>query len=116
MGQIVQLGEIVPSMVDEFVLGLDACINKNKHRREPYFILYTADWYQNGEQLKTTFTPFGVCPPKMLNTMCWKVNNKNGRIQEVWVLPKDAPIQHVETDGAVESIAEDAVSMPLIYG
>lgn len=111
----VQIGEIIPSMVEEMEKGLLACIAKNQHRREPYYILYTADWYRNGEELRTVFRPSDKCPPKMLNTICWKIDNKSGRCEEMWILPKDAPIQPVKTDGVSESIAEVAAGMPLIY-
>jgi len=112
----VQIGEIIPMMTEEFEKGFEACIAKNKHRREPYFILFTADWYSNDAQLRTTFTPFGARPPKMLNTMCWRIDNKTGEARELWVLPKDAPVQPTKSDGVVESIAEGSKRMPLIYG
>ena len=109
--QKVQIGEVIPMMVEEMEKGLLACISKNQHRREAYWILYTANWYKNGEQLRTTFTPFPQCPPRLLNTMCWKIDNVAGRCEEVWILPLDAPIQPVKTDGIIESIAEAAQGM-----
>lgn len=112
----VQIGEIIPSMVEEMEKGLKACIGKNQHRREPYYILFTADWYANGTQLRTVFRPSDKQPPMMLNTICWKIDNKSGRCEEMWVLPKDAPIQPIITDGANERIGLDGKKMPLIYG
>lgn len=112
----VQIGEIIPSMVEEMEKGLLACINKNRRRREVYWVLFTANWYANGEQLRTTVTPFPQCPPKLLNTICWKIDNKRGRCEEVWILPMDAPIQPIRTDGFDEKIAAAAQGMPLIYG
>jgi hypothetical protein len=53
--QKVQIGEIIPSMVEEMEKGLLAAIEKNRYRREPFFILFTADWYKNGEELRTVF-------------------------------------------------------------
>jgi len=111
----VQIGEIIPSMVEEMEKGLLAAINKNRYRREPYYILFTADWYANGTQLRTVFRPSDKCPLRMLNTICWRIDNKTGECRELWVLPKDAPIQPVKFDGASESIAEAARGLPLIY-
>jgi len=112
----VQIGEIIPSMAEEMEKGLKAAIHKNRRRRKPYYILFTADWYRNSEELRTVFRPSDKRPPMMLNTICWKVDNIRGRVEEQWVLPKDAPIQPVETDGFVEKIGLDGKKMPLIYG
>lgn len=112
----VEIGQIIPLMAAKYEEGLIAAINKNSHRRTAYFLLFTADWYKNGEELRTTFTPFGRCPPKMLNTICLKIDNKRGSCEEIWVLPKDAPIQFVETGDVNEKVAESAKGLPLIYG
>lgn len=111
----VQIGEIIPMMTEEFEKGFCACIEKNKHRRAPYYILFHASWYRNGEELRTVFSARQKCPPKMLNTMCWRIDNKIGEHRELWVLPKDAPIQPINTDGVSESIAAASINMPLIY-
>jgi len=103
-------------MTQEFQRGFDACIAKNKHRREPYYILFTADWYKDGTQLRSVFSARDRRPPMMLNTMCWKIDNKSGRAEELWVLPKDAPIQPIITDGFNEQIGIDGRKMPLIHG
>jgi len=103
-------------MTEEFEKGFEACIAKNKHRREPYFILFTADWFANGTQLRTVFRASDKQPLMMLSTMCWRIDNKSGECRELWVLPKDAPIQPVKTDGVIERIGIDGRKMPLIYG
>ena len=111
----VQIGEIIPMMTEEFEKGFWACVKKNKRQRKPYFIFFTADWYRNGEELRTTFTAFRDCPPKMLNTGVWKIDNVAGSHEELWMLPKDAPTQPVETDGIIKSIAKAAKGLPLFY-
>lgn len=111
----VQIGEIIPMMTEEFEKGFEACIAKNKHRREPYYILFTADWYKNGEELRTVFSARDRKPPMMLNTMCWWIDNKSGRAEELWVLPKDAPIQPVKTGEVNESILKAVKNISLFY-
>lgn len=111
----VQIGEIIPMMTSEFERGFWACVEKNKAQRVPYYLFFTGDWYKNGEELRTTFTAFRDRPPRMLNTGCWKIDNIAGSHEELWMLPKDAPIQPIETDGVVESIGRASINMPLIY-
>ena len=53
--RVIETGQIVPLMVQKMNEGLAACIQKNSHNRKPYWILYTADWYRNGEQLVKVF-------------------------------------------------------------
>ncbi len=114
--RIIQTGEIVPLMVEKMVEGLAKCLQDNKHRREVYWILYTADWYADGQQLKDSFTPFGGCPPRMLNTICWRVDNKLGDLKEEWVLPKDAPIEDFgETGQFDKTLIESSRGLKIVY-
>jgi len=115
--RMVQTGEILPCMVAEFERGFDAVLAKNKHRREPYYVLYHANWYANNSQLRSVFSPRAKRPPKMLNTMCWLVNNKTGSIKQLWVLPLDAPVEpQIEyEDKIIEPVVESARGMPIVY-
>jgi hypothetical protein len=111
-----EVGELLPAMIDQFKAGFEECIEKNEHRREPYYILFTADWYANETQMKCVFSPRDRKPPMMLNTMCWEINNKNGRVKELWVLPKDAPTDPTLPLGEVdEGLIKVAKHLPLIY-
>ena len=111
-----QIGEILPSMLDEFQKGFDKCISENRHRREPYYILVTGDWYADYTQFRLNISPRDVKPPVMLNTMLWLVDNTKGSITEVWVLPKDAPVGPQVPLGEVdEGLIKIAKNLPLIY-
>lgn len=112
----VQVGELLPSITAEFEKGFEECIAKNKHRREPYYIMFTADWYMNNTQLRSVFRPSAAKPPLMLNTMCWKIDNKSGSVQELWVLPKDAPVDPSVPLGEVDDgLIKIARHLPLFY-
>ena len=114
--RIIETGEIVPLMVKKMHEGLAKCMQDNAHRREPYWILYTADWYRNGETLMDTFTPYGARPPRMLNTICWRVDNKIGQLKPVWVLPKDAPIEDFgETRQFDDTLIKSSQGIPIVY-
>lgn len=111
-----QVGELLPSMLEEFQKGFERCIAENKHRREPYYILVTADWYANETQLRMVFSPRDTKPPVMLNTMLWRIDNKVGSVEEIWVLPKDAPVDPNIPLGEVdEGLIKIAKHLPLIY-
>ncbi len=114
--RLIEVGELIPLMAKQMQFAIEECMNQNAHRRVPYWILYTADWYNNGTVLKDTAAPYGACPPRMLNTICWMVNNVTGEFKNVWTLPKDAPIELLEGKGqVVDSIVKDAAGLPLIY-
>lgn len=111
-----QVGEILPSMTAMFTKGWEQCIAANKHRREPYYVLVTGDWYAKNTQFQLVFSPRDTKPPMMLNTMLWKVDNVAGSVEEIWVLPKDAPIDPSIPLGPVdEGLIQIAKHLPLIY-
>lgn len=111
-----EVGEILPSMTEVFQKEFRKCMDNNMHRREPYYIFVTGDWYANDTQFKLTITPMDFKPPVMLNTMLWRVDNKKGSIDEVWVLPKDAPVGPEVPLGEVdEGLMKIAKHFPLYY-
>ncbi len=114
--RLIEVGEIVPLMAKKMEEGLARTMQDNMHRRDPYWILYTADWYNNGTEFRDTFSPRDKCPPKMLNTICWYIDNKAGRLDQVWVLPKDAPIEDFgETDKFDPTLIRSSEGVPIIY-
>ena len=114
--RLIEVGQIVPLMGNKLFEGLQKVCVDNAHRTEVYWVLYTADWYMNGEQLKDSFTPWGKKPPKMLNTICWRVDNVTGRFDEEWVLPPDAPIQITdETNEFDDMLIESSKGIDIIY-
>ena len=113
--RLVEVGEIIPGLAQLLQEGFDECLEKNSHRREVYYILYTAAWFACDTQLRQVFSPRAKKPPKMLNTICWKINNKKGTIKQLWVLPMDAPIQPIPTTPILAEIAEEAKGMPILY-
>ncbi len=111
-----KVGDVLPSMTDVFTKGFDQCVAANKPRREPYYILVTADWYANYTQLKMVFSPRATKPPILLNTMLWLVDNKAGSVEEIWVLPKDAPVGPTVPLGPVdEKLIKVAPLLPIFY-
>lgn len=87
----VQVGEILPDICQMWLAAMNECIEQNKHRREPYYIFFHADWYRQGSQMKLNLSPRDTCPPRMLNTGCFRIDNVSGSVKELWTWPKDAP-------------------------
>jgi len=113
--RMIEVGELIPSLAAVMQAKLEKAIEKNKHRREPYYILYTASWFRNDTELRQVFSPRAKKPPKMLNTICWRINNISGEIKQLWCLPLDAPIQPIPEADVCESILEDSKDMPLLH-
>lgn len=113
--KLFEAGEKLSSMCAEFQEGLEECIAQNEHRREPYWILFHASWKADNTQLHNVFSPRDTKPPKMLATMCFKINNRKGTCKTEWILPPDAPTQVTPKEPVCEVIAEGAMDMPIIY-
>ncbi len=114
--RLIEVGEIVPLMAKKMEEGLAQCMQDNMHRRKPYWIRYTGDWYAGGTKYMDTFTPFGSKPMRLLNTICWFVDNKAGHLEEVWVLPKDAPMENFGETGKFDgTLVKSSQGIPIIY-
>lgn len=112
----VEIGLITPAIVVGFEKAFWEAVKKQEHHKELYYMLFHADWYADGSQLKLVFSPRDKKPPMMLNTICWLIDNMAGSIKELWGLPKDAPIGPVEMSGEIiRSVAEEGIKMPLTY-
>ena len=111
-----QVGEVLPDMTKMFQEGFTKCLAENKHRREPYYILVTGSWYADYTQFRLTYSPRDTKPPKMLNTMLWRVDNVSGEVREIWVLPADAPVGPTVPLGDVdEGLIKIAKDFTLFY-
>lgn len=111
-----QIGEILDDLTGHWQDEFRRCMENNRHRREPYYIFTKFEWRAEYTQFHLTLTPMDFRPPYMLKTMLHKVDNKTGRIEEVWVLPVDAPVGPTVPLGPVdEGLIKIAPHLPLIY-
>ena len=112
-----QAGEITPSMMKQWQNNFRDCVRENSHRRELYYILTTGVWRNNGTRFEMKLKPQDFVPPiMMLSTMLHSVDNKSGRIEEIYVLPIDAPVDPSIPLGPVdENLFKIAKHLPLIY-
>lgn len=111
-----QAGEITPSMMRQWQDDFRKCMDENRHRREPYYIFTTGKWNQDATVFDMKIKPMDFRPPWMLSTMLHKIDNVAGSIEEVWVLPMDAPVDESIPLGAVdEGLIKVAPYLPLNY-
>ena len=127
--------------------GLEAVINSKAHRRTPYFILviikegydgpaakagdsYLLHGRQRQEsRMKTVdlskkrvvtnrFVILDKAPlTPMIGSSLWRIDNKIGRIECLYILPPDRPMIEGFTVGVdSETVAKSAKGMPIVYG
>ena len=116
--KMVEAMEKVTAVGEEFEKGLAACMQENGHRREPYWILFHAQWLEDHSKMNLVFAPRATKPPRMLNSICYRVDNVAGSLDNEWTLPADAPAAVVPGKGDLDSdicieIAEQSMGMPL---
>jgi hypothetical protein len=111
-----QIGEVLPDMTRKWQEEFAMCVNIYRGRREPYYIMTSFEWRRNYTQFVLKLKPTDYLPSFMLKTMLHKVDNVTGRIDEVWVLPVDAPVGPMVPLGDVdEGLIKLAPHLPLLY-
>ena len=124
---------------------IDKVINAKQHRRRPYYIMAklergytgtpvtndnhilsgddvaakkTKDMNLTGKVVMSSRLVLMDSPPlvQMINTMLWRVDNVQGTIEPIYVLPLDAPVDSdVEFTEHSKLVAKNGIGMPLAY-
>ena len=111
-----QAGEITPSMMKQWQDDFRKCIKENKRQRKPYYIFTRGKWNEDATAFDMKIKPMDFKPPVMLSTMLHKIDNVKGSIEEIWVLPMDAPVDESIPLGPVdEGLIKIAKHLPLVY-
>ena len=107
------IGDLREELARDTILNLEKVINANK-RREKYYLLVHAGNF--GKNIKTTIMISEKEPPKLLGTICLKVNNVKGRIDRLWVLPYDIPKDDGDLSSVgIEEVFKSVKGIPLKY-
>lgn len=117
-----KIGDIVPQLNMDLQRKIEDILNRNTHR-ERYWILVTARQDPVMEArigkpvIRTKYIICPICPPAMLNTLCFEVDNKKGQMSLMRALPLDMPIPEcfLEKDKGSELILENARGMPIVH-
>jgi hypothetical protein len=99
-------------------------IMEMKKRKARYYILIVMKGGPDGI-LTWKFILSDVKPPRMIGTVCYRVDNLKGELFREWVLPADVPLQDSCVSDIVDNkggrlssheILDDAKNLPIIYG
>jgi hypothetical protein len=116
---IYRTGDMRQSLGEDLMKRVEQVVNDNQHRPEPYWLLIYNQ--KAGMIIRTKILIMGrlnfprneqgkVIP--MLGTICIKVDNKLGRLDIVWALPRDIP----ETQEIYGDVIEDVAKQAMAFG
>jgi hypothetical protein len=84
-----------------------------KDYKEYYLFVYCRNY---GKDIKTTVMIHKDLPPKLLGTICYRINNLTGDVKRLWVLPMDMPVpDDIRSDEVAPDVMEDGKGMPILY-
>jgi len=106
----------IGALRDELSLSLQTLlgrvIDNNKHK-ESYYILVVISMPED-KVIKTSLVLTSKRPKKMLNTLCYFVNNKRGEVKRIWALPLDIAIPDMLLTGeAIKEVYDSGQNMPI---
>ncbi len=108
--------EFLGPLRDELSLGLQTLLGRvidNNQRKESYYILVVVSSPEE-KVIKTSLVLLNQKPKKMLNTLCYFVDNKKGIVKRIWTLPMDIAIPEVVLTGeGVEEAYDSGQGMPI---
>ncbi len=115
------VGDFSTAAAKQAQIIVEKIVNNNSRQDTPYYILMAMQGVAPNEMLftgqkpKVLFKTSFIKPPKMLNTICWKVENKKGRIELLWCLPIDMPMpdEWLDNNKSNEKIFNDAQDMDI---
>jgi hypothetical protein len=103
---------------------LTGVMAKHHKVKRPYHILFLAKNGLNGKLCVHVQVQFEE-PPRLLGTLCYKVDNRVGTLTRLWVLPLDVPFpDHLVSEHADSpesrlgawNINDDSKDLPIVYG
>lgn len=110
------LGQARCELARELAKTLTNVVEANMGRDSYYILVHAKKHPFIPKMLRTVVTLLSAEPPRMLGTICFKIDNRAGRAERLWVLPPDIPrpLSLVSRD-FVPGVAHGAAGMPVIY-
>lgn len=107
---------LIGALRDELSLSLQTLLARvidNNKGKESYYILVVVSSPEENV-IKTSLVLTSQKPKKMLNTLCYFVDNKKEIIQRIWALPMDIVIPEMLLTGTgVVEAFESGQGMPI---
>lgn len=109
------IGDLRDELANDMFRRVRSVMYRERKRRAPYWLMVHANARPGSQTIKTTVMIHDKQPPKLLGTMCFKLDNAAGRVTREWVLPLDIPRPGVlVTDDTALPVAEAAQGMPIL--
>ena len=110
----VEIGEFRDNLSRDLSHSLSRVIDRFA-KEKSYWILVYATTY--GNDVQTKIIRLSTCPPRMLGTMCYYVDNKKCQLTRLWVLPLDIPRDPdtVDLETGLKEIAKSARAQVIVY-
>jgi len=114
MTEKIEIGEFRNELARDLQQNLGRIIDRYS-KEEPYWLLVFAT--NIGKDIQTKIMRLSLCPPKMLGTICYYVDNKKCELRRLWVLPLDIPRDPdiIDLDKGLEEIAKSAKAQVIVY-
>jgi len=110
----VEIGEFRDNLARDLQQSLQRIIDRFS-KKDSYWLLVYATSIENNVQTK--IMRLSQCPPRMLGTMCYYVDNKKCQLKRLWVLPLDIPRDPdtIDFESGLEEIAKSAGAEVIVY-
>ena len=107
------IGDLRDEMARDMIRTVEQVINNNPGRGVYYILIHAGNF---GRNIRTAVMICDKQPPKLLGTICLKVDTAKGEIDRLWVLPYDVPRGDDDiSDTGVEEIYASVRGIPLKY-
>jgi len=110
----IEHGEFRDNLARDLQVNIERTIDMFKKEESYWLLVFATD--VSGD-ISTKILRLSKCPPKMLGTICYHVDNKKSQLKRLWVLPLDIPRDPdvIDLPSGLEEIAKSVEADILVY-
>ncbi len=110
----VLIGDVRMDMEHKLRALIEHVLNTHQKLAEYWILIHTKP--EGDYVLSTKIVLMPYQPPRMLGTICYHINNREGSQRRLWALPKDSLAAGlIENIEPVATVMESAAGLPIIY-